>query len=163
MIAGCFRAVERSFAFAAVEAAKVTACERCPNHTFLVDIGSANAKARQWDIIDFRERGLGWIGPGRNPHHRSGEAPEGAPDRAIRRVRHYRIKAGRNSLVLRWIHRLVWFHVRVTLAVAVGVQDHWRPSLRFGRIAGRIEDFHVEPTNDLPPTTGPQPVIGVKL
>src|SRR5262249_8350587 len=52
MIAGCGRSVERSLALAPVEAADVTAPERDPNDTLLIDVAAARAEAWSWDVVD---------------------------------------------------------------------------------------------------------------
>src|ERR687897_128263 len=101
MIAGRFRAVERSFAFAAIETSEMSASEGRPNDAFLVDVGTANAKARQRHIVDLRERSFRGIRTRRNAHDCPRKTPERAPHRPCGRVRHYGIKPRRNSLVLR--------------------------------------------------------------
>src|ERR671913_2516466 len=107
MIARCFRAVERSFALAAVETSEMSASERRPNDAFRVDVGATYAEARQRHIIDLRERSLRGIWTRRNAHDRARKTPERAPYGAVGRARHHGIETCRDPLVLRWIHRLV--------------------------------------------------------
>src|SRR6202161_1510933 len=53
LIAGGVRAVERAFAFAAIEAAEMAAGQRHPDHAFTVDVVAAPAEAGRRDIVDF--------------------------------------------------------------------------------------------------------------
>src|SRR5262249_49841410 len=135
MIAGRLGPVERTLALAAVEAADVPAGARHPDHALAVDIAAARAEAAQRHRVDFRARGLGRIGAGIEAHDRPGIRPQRAPDRAVDRVRHYRIEHLGDALILRRIHRLVRLDIVVALAVAVGVEDERGPSLCFRRVA----------------------------
>src|SRR5262245_31316944 len=58
MIASRFRSVERTLAFSPVEAGEMTARERRPDNSLLVDVGAADAKTGQRNIIDFRQSRL---------------------------------------------------------------------------------------------------------
>ena len=148
MIAGRLRPVERSFALAPIEAAEMAARERRPDDALLVDVGAADAEARQRNVVDLRERRLRGIRPRNDAHDRARESPHGTPDRAVGRTRHHGVEAGHDPLVFRRIHRLIGLDVLVALAVAVGVEDQRRPALRFRRVAGLVEYLHVEPADD---------------
>src|SRR4029077_6904251 len=58
MVAGCARAVERTFAFGAIEAAEMTAGERNPDHALGIDVAAARTEARHWNGVELRELGL---------------------------------------------------------------------------------------------------------
>ena len=131
MIAGRLRSVERTFAFSPVEAGEMAARERCPDDSLFVDVGAADAEARQRNVVDFGERRLRGIRPGRDAHDCAWKSPHRAPDRAVGRTRHHGVETGNDSLVLGRIHRFVRLDVRVALAVAVGVENKRRPALRF--------------------------------
>ena len=163
MIAGRFRSVERTFALSPVEAGEVAARKRCPHDSLLVDVGAADAEARQWDVVDFGERRLRGIRSRDDANDCPRKLAVGAPDRAVGRARHHGVETGHDPLVLGRIHGLVRLDVSVALAIAVGVEDHRRPALRFRRVAGLVEYLHVEPADDLPAAAGPQSVVGIEL
>src|SRR5580693_1499585 len=86
MIAGCVRAVERAFAFAAIEAAEMAAGERHPDHAFTVAIAAARAKTGRRDIVDFGKRRLRRIGAGIEADDRAWIGADRAPYRAVHRA-----------------------------------------------------------------------------
>ena len=147
MIAGRLRSVERPLALAPVEAADVAACERHPHHALAVDIAAARAEAGHRYVVDFRERGLGRVGAGREPYDRAGAGAQRPPDRAVGRARHDSVEHLGDALVLGRIQRLVGLDIFVALAVAVGVEDERRPALRLRRVAGFVEHLGVDPAD----------------
>src|SRR5262249_43616480 len=133
MIARRLGSVERTFALAAVEAADVAARERHPDDAPAGGVAPARAEAREPGVVDFRKRGLRRVGAGIEPHDRTRARAQRAPDRAVDRVRHHRVEHLRDALVLGRIDWLVRLDIVVALAVAVGVEDERRPSLRLRR------------------------------
>ena len=103
MIAGRFRSVERTLALATIELTEVTAAERDPHDPVAIDVGAANAKARQRHGVDFTQQRLRI-----EAQERAGIAEgHAAPDRSIGRVRHLRLLAERCGLIHKSCSRLL--------------------------------------------------------
>src|SRR5437667_71735 len=68
VIAGGLRSVEWALALAAIEASKVTAGERHPHDTFLVDIGATWAEPRHWYVIYLGQGCLWRVRAGNQPN-----------------------------------------------------------------------------------------------
>src|SRR5581483_8173791 len=89
---------------------------------------------------------------GVNPYHPGWAAKHAdrPPDRVVDRTRHHRIETGAASdaLILGWIDRLIGLDIIVALAVAVGVEDHCGPALRFRRVTGLVKQFCVDPADN---------------
>src|SRR5262249_36545142 len=130
MFAGRIWAVERTLAFAAIEARHVAARQRHPDYASAVDVHAAGAVAGRGNVVDFRKRG-GWrVGAGAHADDRAREGEQRAPDRAVRGIDADAVERSDDALVLRRIDRLVRLDIAfVALAVAVGVEDERRPSL----------------------------------
>src|SRR5262249_7052662 len=116
VIAGGLRPVERALAQAAVEAADVAAREGDPHHALRIDVAAAHAEARHRHVVDLGERRLRRIGAGSKPHDRTGVGADGAPDRAVDRVRHHRVEHLANAPILARIEWLVRLGVFAALA-----------------------------------------------
>src|SRR5439155_10383206 len=85
-------------------------------------------------------------------------------DRPVGRADGDAVETGDDALVLRRIDRLVGLDVVVALAVAVGVENERRPTLRRSGIASRQEFLRVEPTRNRvlrPAGAGPQRGVGI--
>src|SRR5215470_9896781 len=165
MFAGRIWAVERTLAFAAVEARHVAARQRHPDHTFAIDVHAARAMAGRGNVVDFRKRG-GWrVGAGTHADDRAREGEHRAPDRAVHRIDADAVERSDDALVLRRIDRLVRLDIAfVALAVAVGVEDERRPALRLYLVAGFVEGLAVEPADHAAlraAGAGPERVVGV--
>ena len=115
--------------------------------TPFVDVAAAQAEAGHRDVVDFRQRGLGRVGAGNEPHDRARAGAQTYPDRAVDRARHHRVEHLGDPPVLGRIGRLVGLDIVVALAVAVGVEDERRPALRLRRIAGLVEHLGVDPAD----------------
>src|SRR4029077_13665781 len=85
MIAGRLRAVERTFAFAAIEHAHVAARKRGPHAALLVDVRGADAEAGHRHLVDLGQR-LVRVLARIDAHDRAGAAVQRAPDRSVRRA-----------------------------------------------------------------------------
>ena len=79
VIAGRLRPVERTFAFAPVEAANMAARKRDPHHALAVDVAAARAEARHGHVVDLGERRLWRIGAGIDAHDGAGAGADSAP------------------------------------------------------------------------------------
>src|SRR5262245_19590194 len=99
MLTCCSRAVERSLAFATIEACKMTACKWCPNDSVARDIESARREAlnrcfrivpRQF--VDFSERRLGRIRPWDDSDNSPWKTEDTSPNGTIRRIDSHSIK-----------------------------------------------------------------------
>ncbi len=99
-----------------------------------------------------------WI----DAHDAAGASPERSPHAAVDRAWHHRVKAGHDALVFCGIKRLIGFNPGVLPAVAVRVQDHWRPALRLRGIARQVEHLGVQPAHHRSAAARPERVIGVE-
>ena len=111
-------------------------------------------------LVDFRQRGLRRIRTGHEPHDRARESERRSPDRSVGRRRR-RVERRVDALVLRRIHRLIRLDVGVAPAVAVGVDDQRRPSLRRHFVAGLVELLRVQPSDHLAAAARPQRPVRV--
>src|SRR5215469_333047 len=89
MIAGGGRTVERPLAFAAIEAAKVTARQRRPDHAVAVDITAADSECRRRHVEYFRQSSRRIKSQERRS---SAEYTDRVPDGAVDRRRHHRVR-----------------------------------------------------------------------
>src|SRR5262249_41566899 len=104
------------------------------------------------------------IGPRVDANHIAGIPERGTPNGSIRWAHRDRIEAGDDALVFPWVDRLVGLDTIVALAVAVGVENEGRPTLRFLLVAGLLEHFAVEPAENRrlrAAGAGPQRLVGV--
>src|SRR5438874_13519057 len=87
---------------------------------------------------------------------------DGIPDRAIGRMRHHRVGAGAsNPHVLVRLRRRAGLGVVVDLAIAIGVENPWRPALRLHGIAGLVPYPRVDPASHRTASGAPQRAAGV--
>src|SRR5579864_8670676 len=163
-IPGRVRSVERTLAFAAIEAAEMAAAERHPDHALAVDIAAARTEAGHWDVIDLGERRRRRVGPERNAYYtaRAAQDADRSPDRTVSRTWHDGVEPAANALVLGRIDRLVGLDIVGALPVAFGIEHEGGPALRLGRIAGFVELLRVEPAENRPAAARPQRVIRIE-
>ena len=102
-----------------------------PRTAVAVDVAPARAVAGERHLVDLGERGLGRVRPRRDADDLAGIAQIGAPDPAVAPAHRHRVDVDREPLVLRRVERRIGLDIVVALAVAVGVDDEWRPALRF--------------------------------
>src|SRR5688500_20349246 len=96
MLAGGFRAVQWAFALAAIEACKMPARQRGPEHAVAIDVAAARREAGadlvvEWRFVDFGERRLRRIRSRHQPHDFARIAKHCAPDRSVRRSEERRV------------------------------------------------------------------------
>ena len=104
------------------------------------------------------------IGTGIDPDHRAGVAERGPiPEPSSKLAGDY-VEAQGDPRVLARVDRLPRFHIVVTLAVAVGVEDERRPALRFLLVASLLEHLWIEPAEHsraYHSSAGPQGVVRI--
>src|SRR5262249_2488583 len=123
------RAIQRAFAFATIEARKLTAREHRPDDSIGIDVHAARREAlcRRLRVVPrhfvvLGERRVRRVRPRHHANDRSRHPKYGTPDGSIHRTRRHAIEATLNPLVLRWVDWIVDADKRVALAVAVGVE-----------------------------------------
>src|SRR5258708_3321964 len=94
------------------------------------------------------------------PDDRSRIAEHGSPDGPVRRWSDG-VKGGIDPLVLRGIDRVVRLDVRVALAVAIGIENERRPTLRRYFVAGLQIFFRVQPADDGTTAARPKRIVRV--
>src|SRR5262249_53816400 len=130
MLPGRVRAVKRTLAFAPVETAEMTARQRYPEHAVGIDIAAARPEAGRWHLIELGECGVGRIVARRNQNGPAGIAQHAAPHCSVSGADRHAVVVHRDALVLSRIDRLIGLDPVVPPAIAVGVEDEWRPALR---------------------------------
>ena len=125
----CSRPAEAPLALASVEAGDVAARQRHPRHALAVDIEPAHSVSGRRNLVDFRQRGLLGIRSRLYADYPPGVADVRPPDGTVRRAVRDAVEAEPDPLVLGGIFRLVGLDVRVSPAVAVGVDDERCPAL----------------------------------
>src|SRR5207302_7091536 len=137
----------QDLAFPPVKATKMPARKRYPEHAVVIDVSAARSEARRWHFVDFTKRGLRGIRSRLNPNDLTGISHHGSPHRTVGGTDADGVYVYQNPFVLCGIDRLIGLYVCVTLAVAVRVEDEWRPALRFHFIACLLKHFPIEPTD----------------
>src|SRR5262245_31137829 len=138
MFSRSLRSVERPFAFAPVKACKMAARQRRPDYTVSINVHAADAVRAgiKRHLVNFGEGSLRRVGSRIKPHDRAGKSLGRSPDRTVHRTNGDTVIGGYDPLVFRRIHGLIRLHPLITFAIAVGVQDEWRPTLRFLFVTG---------------------------
>ena len=141
----CGRAVERSLAFAPIEAREVAARERRPHNTIQIEIDAARAVSLIGRYVHFGQSRLRRVWTrheaqdiARLVHAREADIHRLAPDRIVNRTRLNTVKSGHHAFILRRIERLICFDVGIAFAVAVRINNERRPTLRLHFVAGLL-------------------------
>ena len=106
---------------------------------------------------------VGGIASRNEAYDAAGHTERGSPNGAINRTRANAIEWYIDPLVLRWIHRLIDIYKRVTLAIAVGVEDERSPTLRLLFVLGLEVHPGVEETFDNAAAREPQNIFIVQI
>src|SRR5262249_17417895 len=140
------RAIERPLALAPVEAGEMSACQWHPDNAVAIDVHTARPVAIHGSfglvprhLVDFRQSGCRRVVAGIHPDHRSGKSQDRSPDGTVHRVHTDAVVARYDPFVFCWVNGLVGLYVFVALAVAVGIEDERRPTLRLLLVAGLVE------------------------
>src|SRR4029453_18695455 len=147
MLTGGLRTVQRTFALAAIEARKMTACHGRPVHTVAVDVTASRRESPiDGRFINLHERSVWRVRAGREPDD-CARVPELRPPHGAVRRRCNRVERTADSLILAWVERVIRFDVRVAFAVPIGVPDERGPALRLHLVVSLVEHLRVQPTD----------------
>src|SRR5205085_6785498 len=111
------------------------------------NVAAARTEARHRDIVDFRERRLGWVRARVDAHDRTGIVADRAPDRAVLLVHRHGIDHLAETHVLARLLRTTRLGVLAALAVAAGVDDQRSPAHRLGGIVGLVPLLGIDPAD----------------
>ena len=141
-----------------------------PDDSVAVDVHAARGeplggrlRAVPRHFVDLGQRRRRRVRAGNQADKRSRHTEDRSPNRAIDRTRRHPIERRIDPLVLRGIDRLVWLYVRVSLAVAVRVENEGRPALRLRFVLGLLIHLGVEPAFDGAAAREPQRAVGVEV
>src|SRR5437879_13787464 len=121
----------------------MSACQRRPEDTVVIDVPAPRSEARERHFIDFTDRRFCRIGSWLDPNDLTGISHHGSPYRTIGRAYADGISGHEDTFVFVGIHRLIRSHISITLAVAVRVEDERCPTLRLHLIGRFLEHFSV--------------------
>src|SRR5712691_34331 len=142
------RPIEGSLALAAIEAGDVSARQRHPRPSLAVDVEPAHSVSGRRDLVDLGQGRLRRIRSELHANDPTRVADVRPPDGTVGRTVGDTVETEPDALVLGRIVRLVGLDIGVPLAVAVGVDDEWRPALRRSRVTGFPEHLRVYPADD---------------
>ena len=117
----------------------------------------------EWHFVVLGEGRVGRIASRNEAYDAAGHTERGSPNGAINRTRANAIEWYIDPLVLCRIHRLIDIYKRVTLAVAVGVEDERSPTLRLLFVLGLEVHPGVEETFDYAAAREPQNIFIVQI
>ena len=155
VLAGGVRAVQRSLALAPIEAGVVAAGQHGPEDAVGVDVHAARVVARAARHLSGtaprrspRASSIGGFDPGATRTAAPGNAlalPQTDPSTGLTRCRRSSCRSA-----CPWSDRPAasGLHPRVLLAVAVGVENERRPTLRLLLVAGLVEHLRIDPADD---------------
>ena len=165
MLAGRIRPVERTFTLAPVKTAEMAARQRHPEHAVGIDVAAARPEAGSRHLIELGERGMGRIVARCDARRAAGIAQHAPPNCAVGGADRHAVVVHRDALVLGRVERLIGLDPFVPPAVAIGVEDEWRPALRPHLIACLLVHFSIEPPEHAgagDAGAGPQCIVGVR-
>src|ERR1700733_13656605 len=143
MLSGGGGTIQRTFALAAIEAGEVSAGEHGPHHAVGIDVEPAGRESLDLrggsvprNFVVFGQSRMRGVGAGNQMNNPTGKAQNRSPDGPVLGADGHAVKPDIEALVLGGIDRLVRLDIRIALAVAIGVENDRRPSLRLFFVMG---------------------------